>query len=301
MYRLMTGGGSPTLTGWGVASGSNRVPSLLLGDFSCTGSCTGANKVGPIVAAPTVTADDTSKVWIFFGTGRYFGSSDKTNSETQYFFGVKDPVVTGGCMESSVTSCEKKNLLNMSSAVICTVCASGTNQVTGVTGVTTFAGLVEKIEGTPSGTVPEMDGWYTTLPTARERNIASPTLVGGIVFFPTFIPVDDVCSGTGDSYLYALFYKTGSAYKESVIGTYTAGSNTNANRSIKIDSPGLASSMAIQIGGQGSGNSGGTSSSGCSGRITGFLQSSTGTLNQVCTKPALSAWSRYVSWMNQRL
>jgi type IV pilus assembly protein PilY1 len=302
MYRLTTSSGSPTLSTWGIAGGGARVPTLVLANFSCSPApCTGTNKVGPIFAAPTVTADDMSKIWIFFGTGRYFSVADKTNTETQYFFGIKDPVVTGGCTQSSVTSCEKKNLLDVSAVTVCTVCASGTNQVTGVTGVTTYSELVDKIQGTPSGSVTEMDGWYTVFPDSRERNVASATLLGGILYFPTFVPDDDVCAASGDSYLYALYYKTGSAYKESVIGTYTAGSNTNVSGRIQIQSAGLASSMAIQIGGQGSGTAGGTSSSGCSGRVTGFIQSSTGTLSQVCTKPALSAWSRYVSWMNQRL
>ena len=53
----------------------------------------------------------------------------------------------------------------------------------------------------------------------RERVLVSPTLFGGMVFFPTFVPQDDLCVALGDGYLYSLFYQTGSAYKDSVIGT----------------------------------------------------------------------------------
>ena len=293
LYRLTTAAGIPTTASWGVASGGNRVPSLVLGTFPQAGT----TKVGPITIEPTVSLDDSNKVWVYFGTGRFYAVAEKTNTDTQYFFGVKDFVMTGGCIESSVTSCEMKNLLNVSSATVCVLCATGTDQVTGVTGVTTFEGTTNT---SLQGLVQSMDGWYTTLPTAGERVVSSPTLIGGIVYFSSFIPSTDICSGSGTGNLYALFYKTGSAYKESVIGTSQAGSTTNVLRSTALGTAGLASQMAVHIGAQGTGANGSTSNAGCSGRVTGFVQSSTGTLSQFCTKPALSPWSRYVSWLNQR-
>ena len=33
--------------------------------------------------------------------------------------------------------------------------------------------------------------------------------------------------------------------------------------------------------------------------LTGFIQSSTGTLSQLCTRPALSVWSHWISWLQQ--
>jgi type IV pilus assembly protein PilY1 len=294
MYRLTTMGclSSPCSSAtWGV--GTPRAPSVLIATFPSGGT----TKVGPITAAPTVSADDTSKIWVFFGTGRHYGSSDKSNADTQYLFGVKDPVMTGGCSHTSATSCQRDNVLDVSNAVVCLQCATGTTQVSGVSGVTTFNELVDKIQGT--GATAAMDGWYTTLPSARERALSAPTVLGGSVFFTTFQPDSDICTASGGGYVYALFYKTGSAYKESVIGTYTSGSNTNVVRSMSLGT-GLPSQMAVQIGAQGSGSSGGASSSGCSGSLTGFIQASTGALNQFCGKPALSMWSRYVSWANQR-
>ncbi|MEK6617529.1 MAG: hypothetical protein AABY90_02425, partial [Nitrospirota bacterium] len=79
------------------------------------------------------------------------------------------------------------------------------------------------------------------------------------------------------------------------------GGNTNVNRSISLGSAGMASQMAVHVGGQGSGSSGTSGTgAGCAGRTTGFIQSSTGTLSQVCTTPALSSWSRYLSWLSRR-
>jgi type IV pilus assembly protein PilY1 len=293
LYRLTTDAGTPTMSSWGVASGGNRVPSLLLGTFPQAGT----TKVGPITIEPTVSLDDSNKVWVYFGTGRFWSVGEKTSTETQYFFGVKDFAMTGGCIESSVTSCEMKNLLNVSSVNVCSVCAEGTNQVSGVAGVTTLEGTSNT---SLQGLVQSMDGWYTTLPTAGERIVSSPTLLGGIVFFSSFIPSTDICSGSGTGNLYALFYLTGSAYKDSVIGTSQAGDTTNLLRSKELGTAGLASQMAVHIGAQGTGGNGSTSNAGCSGRVTGFVQSSTGTLSQFCTTPALNPWSRYVSWLNQR-
>ena len=134
----------------------------------------------------------------------------------------------------------------------------------------------------------------------RERALVSPTLLGGIVFFTTFIPTDDLCAASGTGNLYGLFYLTGSAFKPAVIGATTVGSETIVNRSIDLGTAGMASSMAVHIGGQGTGGSGATSGSGCTGRVTGFIQSSTGTLSQFCANPALSTWSRYISWVSTR-
>jgi hypothetical protein len=60
---------------------------------------------------------------------------------------------------------------------------------------------------------------------------------------------------------------------------------------------GLPSNMALQIGASGTGQAGTASSTGCIGRQTGFIQSSTGAIQQLCS-PASSAktWSRILTW-----
>jgi type IV pilus assembly protein PilY1 len=308
LYRLTTGGGAVTPATWGVTSSGARVPTILITTFPTDNSLT----VGPITAAPTVAADDMGLIWAFFGTGRFFGTSDKTNADTQYFFGVKDPVATGGCSETSQTSCVKNDLVNVSSVTICSVCASGTNQVTGISGVTAFSGTATS---TLQGLVQSKDGWYTTLPTSRERATLPSTLIGGAIFFPTFIPSGDVCSASGEGKLYALFYQTGSAYKSSLVGTEAGtGGNTNVSKSISLGT-GLSSQMAVHIGARGAGKAGtavtagstggsGTgnenSTGGSEGRISLINQSSTGASGKTSANAALTSWSRIVSWINQR-
>jgi type IV pilus assembly protein PilY1 len=300
MYRLTMGtcAAAPCSTStWGVPSGSNRIPTEVLDTFPPTGTW---YYMGPIVSAPTVTLDDAGNTWTFFGTGRYFSSTDKTNADTQFFFGVKDSVMSNTCVQTNATNCLDDDLVNVSSAQVCVVgvgtCGAGTDQVTGVTGVTTFTGT-----GTTSlvGLVQSKAGWFTTLPAARERVLVNPTLIGGIVFFPSFIPDNNICAATGTSNLYALFYQTGSAYSESIIGTTASGSNQIVNRSMNLGT-GLAAQMAIHLGSQGSGGGGGGGGGGCQSGMGGFINTSSGNIAQACANSAYSVRSHYVAWINQR-
>jgi len=92
-----------------------------------------------------------------------------------------------------------------------------------------------------------------------------------------------------------VYYLTGGPYTASAIGTAASGSDTLTAKTLSLGQ-GLPSQMGIQIGAQGSGASGTSSGSGCAGRITGFIQASTGALGQTCGAAALSLWSRMVSW-----
>jgi len=286
-------GGSTTPSAWGQANKPTRV----LSDFSCTPSpgCSGTMKPGPMAAAPTVTMDQSSNIWVFIGTGRMFHLSDQGLAETQYFFGVKDDAMTGTCPQGSETDCQQKDLVNVSATVVCSTCTGGTNQVTDPnnTGVTTLTG---SSTSSLQGLVASRDGWFTTLPAAKERTLVSPTLIGGIVFFPSYIPGGDVCaSGTGTSSLYALFYLTGSAYKVSVVGTETVGGNTNVKRSTTLGI-GAASQVGIHIGAQGT-----DAGTGVTSRVKACNQLSTGALTCIQAQPVLGTWSRFVSWINLRL
>ena len=53
---------------------------------------------------------------------------------------------------------------------------------------------------------PDNKSWMLKLAvpssSASERSISQPLIVGGVVFFTTFIPDGDVCAGNGDTYLF---------------------------------------------------------------------------------------------------
>ncbi len=63
------------------------------------------------------------------------------------------------------------------------------------------------------------DGWYLNFSETGERNLGQAGILGDIVTFTTFVPNDDLCAYEGRSYLYALYYKTGTAYWKGVLKT----------------------------------------------------------------------------------
>ncbi|MEE8267762.1 MAG: PilC/PilY family type IV pilus protein, partial [Gemmatimonadales bacterium] len=262
---------------WGIDVSGDRVPTEILDRFPASG----ALELGPILAAPAVTIDDANKVWVFAGTGRLFGTTDKASTEQQYFVGVKDSVMNNACTQTSKTNCHDKDLVDLSSAKICVVgtgtCGGSTDQVTGVTGATDFPALVSLVAS--------KDGWYTTLPGSGERVLARPLVFGGLVVFPTFTPTSEICNSTGSSNLYALYYKTGSAYSSPVIGNTTDGSGTDyVNRSTSMGQ-GLSTEAVVHLG-KGSGD----------GKAGVFTQNSLGQLFRLEVNTTGGITSRLLSW-----
>jgi type IV pilus assembly protein PilY1 len=311
MYRLTTSGcvNAPCNTStWGVANGGNRSPTEIIDTFYDYNALTGTTvEIGPVTTAPSVTIDDANKVWVFFGTGRYLSNSDKTNTEQQYLFGIKDNVLNGGCTQANTTNCliddtSAKALVNTTNAVVCVVCATGTNQMTDSNNPT----LTDVTTGTNSmvGLVQSKDGWYVKLVTAAgtssERSVSSPVVLAGAVFFPTLVPTNDFCSSTGTSYLYALYYKTGSAYSSPIIGTSASGANTNSDTRIMMGE-GVASQVAVHIDGPGTSN-GSSSGGGTGGKppIKFCSQMSTGSSECKDASGPNPPWSRYLTWVRQR-
>ncbi|MEP6933833.1 MAG: PilC/PilY family type IV pilus protein, partial [Nitrospirota bacterium] len=295
---------------WGVPSGTFGVqaPSEILYKFRDGGGTTVT--LGPVPTAVGVTIDSTGNTWIFAGTGRYYtqinGTGDKIVTSAQYLVGIKDSVMqgSGGCAggDVTITGCRlasnvNDELIDMSTA---TICALGTGTCTGI-GVNQQVTSVPAIAG--GGTyaslialVQSKKGWFAklTVPTGglpSERSVANPVLLGGIVFFPTFMPSGDVCVAAGSSNLYALYYVTGGAYSSPVVGM----TGQNINNKVGLGE-GLATTVAIHLGAQGDGTTGSGSLSG----ITGCSQASTGAINCVKAGSASAVSSRYLSWINQR-
>src|SRR5438445_2901190 len=221
MYRLTTNGGNPDPDTWGLSGAPTKVISTFAYTTSQATTCANASPcyVGPAISTPAAAIDDAQNLWLYFGTGRFYSNNDKTTTDRQHLFGVKDCIISGTCSDQSV---ERNALVNVSSVVVCTICA-GNNQATGLTGAT-------QVDGNPStslvGSISTKDGWFMTLPIVGERNFSGPQLLGGNVFSTTFVPTDDICASTGEGNLYALYYKTGTAYKDTGIGTTQSGSET---------------------------------------------------------------------------
>lgn len=294
MYRLTTNNGNTDPSTWG--SGASGTPTIVVSSFA-NGSapipiCSSGSPchVGPITAAPALTVDTNSNLWIFFGTGRFYSTLDTSNTDIQHFFGVKDSFITQG---SPAQTTERNNLYNVSNVTVCTTCASSAN--VSYNGGSSFTAGFDTGANNLVGNIQNDDGWFMALPAVGERSLSLGTLLGGSVYFTTFVPSSDICSGSGTGYLYGLYYLTGTPSPTSALVITPVGSNSIGGRSLSVGS-GVAAHMAPHIGGAGAGQSGTASNNGCNGRVTGFIQTSNGVLKQVCSPTSSSIWSRMIAW-----
>jgi len=262
---------------WGTDVSGQRVPTEVLDTFP-TGASTPL-ELGPVTPTPAVAIDDSSKLWVFAGTGRFYDAADKTNTDQQYFVGIKDKVMNAACTQTSKTNCHVNDLLDVSGTKVCVVgvgnCGTtGNEQVTGVSGASDFPSLINLVAS--------KDGWYTTLPQSGERALARPLVFGGLVLFPTFFPdsgTSDPCRTTlGASSLYALYYLTGGAYSAPAIGTTTgSGGKEYVNRSTSMGS-GLATEAVVHIGKGGGDGKAGVFSQNSLGQVSRIQVSTTGAI-----------------------
>jgi type IV pilus assembly protein PilY1 len=205
-------------------------------------SSLGTNK--SITAAPTVGVDDLGNFWVYFGTGRFYTRDDINISDTQSYFGVKEPVNTDG--DRTWTEVSITNLLNTTDAVI-----RDDKTVVGMGTLDTWDKLTGEIDTHKSG-------WTLDFSKPRERNLGQAALLGKILTYTTYQPSSDPCSTDGWSFGYGLYYKTGTAYYKSIFGF--GFSDTNGNGKVddgigekKIDAvfsigAGLALSPSIHSG-----------------------------------------------------
>ena len=257
-----------------------------------------------ITAAPSVAMDNRTNLWVFFGTGQFLGASDKNQTDTGAFYAVRDGCWNESCgtPPSSYTS-----LLDISEAVV-----NIDGSVTGIipcdaTTVSTWSDLLSASYN--------CDGWamyFNTLVESAdftgksltnsagnhggERMVSKPLVIGGLVTWTTFIPDDSACSSGGESNLYAIYYKTGSAYQNYIFreqqdaadlvagGGSTPYDLTNIARVKRLDG-GVISSVSAQI----------TSSGG----TMGFAQQVTGSILEMESINPISLKSETIGWANK--
>ena len=113
------------------------------------------------------------------------------------------------------------------------------------------------------------------------------SILGGIVFAPTFIPNQDVCGFGGDSNLYGLYFETGTAYYDPVfadeVEIITVSDNEYQKVSGKISlGAGKSSALGIHVGQEAGAKA--------------FIQQSTGTVLETSLNPALNIRSGLINW-----
>ena len=175
----------------------------------------------PITGAVNVGIVD-EQLWVYFGTGKYWDTIDKVQPSPQYLYGIEEPKQYGKAYNFSTIPAgnvyDVTNIDVMNNGIGTLNCTDGTTSCLPKDNKFTlgFASTVDELAEYISNSTSE-DGWVRKISNG-ELAIGQPTLFGGLVNFTTFSPSDNLCSAEGDSKLYALYYRTGTAWKESVFG-----------------------------------------------------------------------------------
>jgi type IV pilus assembly protein PilY1 len=238
----------------------------------------------PITIAPVAALDPFNRLWLYWGTGRFFSNLDKIDATVQRLYGVWDPG-TGTIDASGVPS-------NLNNVTTIRVHEQGYMDLDGDGSYddTTFKQYLADKRAQYGATTGTKYGWYLniTSPIAvdGERVINSPTVLGNIVLFPSFKPEEDICDFGGSSYLYALYYETGTAYQESVIGIgpnfIDVGGNKYENLKRKYLGAGMPTSVVVHAGREEG--------------VKGMIQLGTGVVEVVDITPAESPQSKTIFW-----
>jgi type IV pilus assembly protein PilY1 len=240
----------------------------------------------PISAAASASQDDDGRLWLYFGTGQFYHENDKANEDTQVLVGVKEPIdwfdwdsdsddeeltiYHNGCMSAQTVPIG--NLLDVTGY---RVFEGGyvDEEPDGVIDRTFVELVTDMKQTTADPDVPKhYDGFILDMyapggGAPSERCVSKPTILGGITTFTTFLPNDSACAFEGESFLYALFYKTGTSYSEPIIGyganVITVGADTHQETARRKSlGNGVAATPSLHVGEQEG--------------VKAFVQSSTG-------------------------
>lgn len=132
----------------------------------------------PIMTSPEI-ADVEGRKAIYFGTGRYLGEDDLTDTSVQTIYGIRD--------DGATTITDTSQLIRQT--------ATGTGSTRSITR--------NDVDWTTKF------GWYVDLIDTGERVSVDPQLYFGTLVMASTVPTASACQPGGYSWLYQLDYKTG--------------------------------------------------------------------------------------------
>ena len=181
----------------------------------------------PITAAPAIGLSKTNIAgvydrWVFFGTGRFFNRKDVSSTVTaddiQSYYGIKEPLdLSSGSPVYTWSTVSNTDLLDTTRARVFEDGYSVFLDYLNTSTLTDFNSLLTKMRSVP-GDSDFVPGWRFDLTTARERNLGQASLLGELLTFTTYIPAENDCEIEGQGNLYAPYFLTGTAYKNSILG-----------------------------------------------------------------------------------
>jgi type IV pilus assembly protein PilY1 len=205
----------------------NTNTSQLLGRTAAAGT-----RTQPITVQPELgKIRDGAGTWhrvVYFGTGRYLGpndvtNSDPSNSEAQGIYAVKDTGASLGILSATPATLVSQTLDSSSSP--------------------------RKINPIKAVDWQTDNGWYVTTPVSERFNV-DPGLQLGVLVMAANIPEQGYCNPTGRSVLYQLDYKSGNVLKTSEYQAQIVG-----NTQVQLGGPGGAVFVELVFG---TGQTGGT-------------------------------------------
>jgi type IV pilus assembly protein PilY1 len=168
---------------------------------------------GPVTTGINRLQDrKNKKLWLYFGTGRYFFTDDDSGS-LRYIMGVQDRCYTSN------------NAIDKNCDTTSTGAAGTDPQSTGKGKVLALSDLADNTS--VCSDMSGKKGWYFTLRgqdtdnfMGSERVITDAVALGsGVVLYTTFMPTTDVCKFGGTSFMYAIKYDSGCTPTRTSLGS----------------------------------------------------------------------------------
>jgi len=183
----------------------------------------GSGTPQPITTKPEL-AEVAGVPFIYLATGRYLGTTDIANTQTQTIWAIKDPMTA-----TTVT-----NLRGTLGQRVITNVGSGTSAYRTASGVSCSAA----------------DGWFADLPDSGERVNIDIKLQLGTLIVASNVPVSNACNIGGYSWLNYFNYTSGCAVSNSAnssVGQRLVGSSSTESLAVGINVFRLPSGKTVVI------------------------------------------------------
>lgn len=226
----------------------------------------------PISTAPAAAVDNHNKLWIYFGTGRFYNRDDISQTKAMSFFGVKEPTHSNGTY--SWKPVETSTLFDSTGITLRSVESIYSRET--VLAYNKSGSLIGNWSDLENTAASYHGGWRRDFSEPWERVLGQPAILGGAVLFTTYIPDTDICEPEGLSRLYGLYYKTGTAYYEPILGALGDTINTFVGLG-----KGLAITPSLHVGDKG---------------VTAYIQTSSGAIETIELETPITVKSGTLFW-----
>lgn len=182
-----------------------------------------ANQIQPITSGLEIGAHPNGGMMLYFGTGKYFETSDSTvgaSPQKQSFYGIWDKI-------------GNSNASNASGGPITSLDRSLLRQQTITTETSDYR--VVSMNAISTAQWADLRGWYLDLvppsgTAAGERAVSLPLLRAGRIIFTTIIPSADPCLAGGTSWLMEMDSVTGGNLNYPVLDVNDDGEFNSADK-----------------------------------------------------------------------